>query len=183
MTSMQEPDVAQMMNEMKRAKRRPLLVGAGLLGGLVLLAGLYALGGTSAAREELAQRGYTDAVVTMKVPEHERLEQSLRTQLASLAITEARCAPIAPDATKTTCAIKDATSGPLDLVFTKANDEWTQERADRVLQRAALAETVAKEHGEKVKAQVAVDCGAGLYGYAAGDALSCTRYTWKAKGV
>lgn len=137
------------------------------------------------------------------VPEHERLEQSLRTQLASLALTEARCAPIAPDATKTTCTIKDATSGPLDLVFTKANDEWTQERPDRVLQRAALAETVAKELGEKGKAQVAVDCGAGLYGYAAGDALSCTAarkgskaagtvvitftagggYTWKAKGV
>jgi hypothetical protein len=248
MTTSREADVDQMMIAMKRANRRPLVIGAAVAGGLVLLGALYVLGGKSATGEELARRGYADAVVTMKgpfafafsgrkgtarcsgtyermpgstslqescfdvqpdapaapkVPENERLEQGLRSHLASLAITQAHCPPIAEGATKTTCSIQGATGTPLELVFTKTNDEWSQDRPDRVLQRATLAEMVGKEIEEKVKAPVTVDCGVGLYGYAAGDALSCTTtrkgsksagsvvvtftagggYTWKAKGV
>lgn len=248
MSRSQEADVDQMVRDMKRANRRPLLIAAGVAFAVVGLCGLYVLSGTSATSEELARRGYTDTVVTRKgvlafafngtkgtarcsgtferspgstsflescfdvkpaaaerppVPENERLERGLRAQLASLAITGAHCAVIEPDAAKTTCTIEAASGPPLDLVFTKASDEWQQDRPERVLQRATLAETVSKELEEKVKAKVTVSCGEGLYGYGPGDALSCTAqrrgvkkpgsivvtftpgggYTWTAKGV
>ena len=248
MSTSQEADVDTMVRDMKRANRRPLLIAAGVIGGLAGLCGLYVMSGKSAAGEELARRGYSDTVVTRKgvfafefngtkgtarctgtferqpgsssffescfdvvpavpeeppVPENERLETGLRSHLKTLAITGVHCAAIAPGASTTTCTIEAAAGAPLPIVFTKTNDEWMQDKPDRVLQRATLAETVGKELEEKVKAKVTVSCGEGLYGYGAGDALSCTAtrtgakkpgtivvtftagggYTWTAKGV
>lgn len=61
-------DVDAMVREMRRANRRPLLVGLAGLGGVLLLAAGYLLSGKSAVAHELKDRAYDTSAVRMTGP-------------------------------------------------------------------------------------------------------------------
>ena len=243
-------DVDAMVHAMRRANRKPLLVGAGVVVALALIGVLYVLTGKAAVASELARRGYSQPVITMNnpfawgfsglkgsarcsgtferipfstsisegcfepsppgdavtkpsQPQHERLEQGLRKQLASLSITGAHCPALEPGATKATCTVEAAAGAPVEVVFSKTGGEWSQDRPERMMVRETLAESLAKDFQGKSKVAITVDCGTGLLGYGQGDALTCTAsrkglkkagsiavafgvgsaYTWTATGI
>src|SRR5690349_7810791 len=53
---------------MNSARRRPLILGLGIVGGLVLLAELYLLTGAASVKSSLASAGYKDVHVQMNGP-------------------------------------------------------------------------------------------------------------------
>ncbi len=63
-----EADVDAMVRDMKRANRKPLLIGLGVLASIGLSFGLYVLNGRSAAASELARRGYSQTAIKMRGP-------------------------------------------------------------------------------------------------------------------
>lgn len=238
-----DPDI----QALKKANRRPLWIGLGVVGGAVACFGLWVLGGASAVHRALEADGHTEIEVKMRSPfdygytskkgamicggsftrlpfstsqsgtcmgtaeakptparpQHEVLAESLRAQFPTLPVVDARCATIEPGASKVTCALESDAGAPLEIALEKDGSDWKIKSPESILARAALSDTLAEELGQKAKAEVSVDCGAGLFGYSGGEHLTCTAtrkgakkagsleitfaadgsYTWKATGI
>lgn len=239
-----DPDIAAM----KKANRRPLWVGLGVVGAAVALSGSWVAGGAGAVRAALEAEGHTDIEVKITSPfdygytskkrdmacggtftrlpfstsrqggcfggavepppkparpEHETLAERLGKQFPSLPVSGARCDRIDPGAKQMRCSLESDAGAPLDVVLERSEGDWKIKSPERIVPRTKLAETLAEELQQKVKAPVAVDCGVGLFGYAENDHLSCSAtrkgakkagsieitfgggggYTWKATGI
>jgi hypothetical protein len=233
---------------LKRANRRPLWVGLGVVGGAVVAAGLWVSGGAGAVRAALEADGHTDVEVKLVSPfeygyqskkgsmvcggyfrrlpfstshqgscfgagprpktaparpQNEVLAEQLRTRFPKLPITGARCPKIEAGAKLVTCTLEADAGAPLDLELENSDGEWKIKSPQRILTRATFADALAEELHRKAGAPVAVDCGAGLFGYSENDHLTCTAtrknakkagsvditfgaegsYTWKATGI
>ncbi|MFT3775412.1 MAG: hypothetical protein QM820_59455 [Minicystis sp.] len=136
-------------------------------------------------------------------PDNEVVAEALRTGNPSLPIAGARCPTIEAGATELTCTLESDAGAPLEVVMKKDGGAWKVESPTFIVSRATLADQVADQLRQKADAQVAVDCGAGLFGYAGGEHLICSAtrprakrtgrveitfaadgpYTWKATGL
>lgn len=90
----------------------------------------------------------------------------------------------------------------MEVVVVMGESGWKFEQPTKVLARATLAESLTNDLQEKAKKAVVVDCGTGIFGYSAGDTLTCTAarkgakklgsmtvnftdggYKWQAEGI
>lgn len=136
-------------------------------------------------------------------PANELLQEGLRKQFAEIAVTSVRCPSIDPGAVTATCTAAADAGEPIDVVVEKANGDWTIRTPEQVILRPTLSAGLTNELRAKAKKGVFVDCGAGLFGYSAGDELTCVAgrkgakkpgrmtvvfkadgsYTWTATGI
>lgn len=107
-------------------------------------------------------------------PQGEVIAEWLRTRFPKLPVSDAHCPVIAPGVTKATCTLESDAGAPLELAMEREGDVWSIKKPARILARATFADSLGEDVGKKIKAQVAVDCGSGLFGYSEGEKLTCS---------